>query len=78
MHRKCSSKDVIKCDSCRGNHTAAYRGCTVRKQAGEIQQLKSERKITYAEAIKIYNSERRPSPIQQQDQDKLRTTTQEY
>ncbi|XP_035989752.1 uncharacterized protein LOC118561624 isoform X2 [Fundulus heteroclitus] len=42
----------VKCCNCGGNHTAAYAGCMVRKEAAEIQKVKIDKRITYAEAVK--------------------------
>lgn len=45
--------------ACGGDHTAASGGGPVRRQAAEIQQVRSEHKVTYAEAVKISKRERR-------------------
>ena len=53
---KCES-DVKKCSNCGGGHTAAYGGCPVRKRAVVVQQVRAEKKITYAQAIKVVDTE---------------------
>lgn len=79
--RRCSN-DTIKCCYYGVNHTAAYGGCTVRKQA--VEQVKSEGKVIHAGTVRIYNNERREERVNQaslkqvQDQDRNITTTQEY
>lgn len=35
------------------NHTADYGGCAMRKQVVEIQKVRAEQRMTYAEAVKI-------------------------
>ncbi|XP_061909386.1 uncharacterized protein LOC133653724 isoform X2 [Entelurus aequoreus] len=54
---QCGDNDLVKCCNCGGNHTAAYGGCVIRKQATEVQQIRVERNITYAEAVKVRNQE---------------------
>ncbi|XP_061757477.1 uncharacterized protein LOC133553371 [Nerophis ophidion] len=54
---QCGENEQVKCCNCGGNHTAAYGGCIIRKQATEVQQIRVERNITYAEAVKIRNQE---------------------
>uniref|UniRef100_A0A146QDP1 Zn-dependent peptidases, insulinase domain-containing protein n=1 Tax=Fundulus heteroclitus TaxID=8078 RepID=A0A146QDP1_FUNHE len=44
--------DQIKCCNCGGQHNVAYGGCEARKRAAEIQQLKTAKNISYAEAAK--------------------------
>lgn len=45
---QCGVSDVRKCCNCGGDHTAAYRGCPVRKKAVEVQQVRAERNLTNA------------------------------
>lgn len=47
---ECGSNSAIKSCNCGGNHTAVNGRCSVRKQAIEIQQVRAERGVTYAEA----------------------------
>ena len=42
----------VKCCNCGGEHSAAYKGCEAHKRAAEVQRVKVEEKVTYAEAIK--------------------------
>ena len=41
-----------KCCNCGGNHSVAYGGCEVMKREMEIQQVRTQNKVTYAEAVK--------------------------
>ena len=50
---KCDQKDTPKCINCGEKHSAAYGGCKTAKRATEIQKVKIEKKITYAQAAKI-------------------------
>lgn len=52
---ECGEKP-IRCCNCGGDHTAAYAGCMVRKEAAEIQKLKTEKRMSYAEAVKEVKS----------------------
>lgn len=49
-HLKCKAT-TSKCCNCGGDHSAAYRGCEVQKQAQHIQRYKID-KTTYADAVK--------------------------
>ena len=53
-HEYCQCKEgtSIKCCNCGGEHSAAYKGCEVHKRAAQIQRVRVEDKVTYAEAIK--------------------------
>lgn len=62
---ECGSNSTIKCCNCGGDHTAAYGGCIRRKQAVEIQQVRTEQKVTYAEAVKIVDSGKRKEGLSQ-------------
>ena len=42
----------MKCSNCGGEHTAAYGGCAVSKEAVEVQKIKAVQHITFAEALK--------------------------
>ena len=50
---QCPQKDTPKCVNCGGAHSAAYGGCVAAKTATEVQKVKLEKKVTYAQAIKI-------------------------
>lgn len=55
---ECGITSTVKCRICGGNHTAALRGCSVRKQAIEVQQVRTDcTEITYAETVKIMAKE---------------------
>lgn len=49
---KCKQGVKVKCCNCGGEHSAAYKGCEMHKRAVEVQRIKVEEKVTYAEAIK--------------------------
>ncbi|XP_049416274.1 uncharacterized protein LOC125878859 [Epinephelus fuscoguttatus] len=68
LYGKCGNNNSVKCCNCGGNHTAAYGGCTVRKQAVEIQQVRAEQRVTYAEAIKIVSKEKRVEEMEEAKQ----------
>lgn len=53
----CQVKDNPKCFRCQGNHSAAYQGCPAYKEAKEIQELKIDFKISYAQATKQYRTQ---------------------
>lgn len=48
-----------KCCNCGGDHTAAYGGCPARKQAVMIQQIRTSRNLSYADAVKAVQKESR-------------------
>lgn len=54
---QCSDAEIKKCCNCGGDHTAAYGGCPARKKAVVIQQVKTSRNLTYADAAKIVQGE---------------------
>ena len=49
---KCEQGTKVRCCNCGGEHSAAYKGCDAHKRAAEVQRIKVEEKVTYAEAIK--------------------------
>ena len=49
---ECTQKDVHKCANCGKNHSAAYNGCVEAKKAKEVQKIKVQSKISYAQAAK--------------------------
>lgn len=55
---KCNEGTKIKCCNCGGEHSAAYKGCEAHKRAAEVQRIRVEGKLTYAEAIKETNTKR--------------------
>lgn len=58
---ECGESEERKCCNCGGNHTAAYGGCPVRKRAVAIQQVRSSRNLSYAEAVKAVKAVDRDS-----------------
>lgn len=56
---QCGDNDVKKCCNCGGDHTAAYGGCPARKQAVVIQQVRTSRNLSYADAVKAVQKESR-------------------
>lgn len=51
-YEECNQSTQPKCCSCGENHSVAYGGCVVMKKEREIQQIKTQNKITYAEAVR--------------------------
>lgn len=49
---KCGQGRTPKCCNCGGEHSAAYGGCEVRKDAIKVQNVRMEEGISYAEALK--------------------------
>ena len=56
---ECGDKER-KCCNCGGDHTAAYGGSPVRKKAVVVQQVRTSRNLSYAEAVKVVNEENIP------------------
>lgn len=69
---QCGDNVVRKCCNCGGDHTAAYGGCPIRKKAVEVQQVRVEHNLTYAEAVQVSNREKKESHVshvQERDKD---------
>ena len=49
---KCQEGAKIKCANCGGDHTAAYGGCEVSREAVSVQKVKADHHVSYAEAVK--------------------------
>ena len=58
----CPAKDERKCPNCKGNHTAAYRGCPKYKVAQQIVRVAEQEKLTYAAAAKRHPSNKQQTP----------------
>lgn len=56
---RCDQEAVLKCCNCGGNHSAAYGGCEKHKEAIEVQKYKVSHKVSYAEAVKKFEMEKR-------------------
>lgn len=56
---QCHQGTSVKCCNCGGSHSAAYKGCQAHKRAAEVQRIKVEEKLTYAEAIKKVDGKRK-------------------
>ena len=54
----CEQKDTPKCMRCGGNHSAAYEGCTEVKKAKQIQNIKIEQNLSYAQATKAWTAKK--------------------
>lgn len=54
---QCGDSVVRKCCNCGGDHTAAYGGCPVRKKAVAVQQVRSSRNLSYADAVNVVQRE---------------------
>lgn len=63
---KCNEGTKIKCCNCGGEHSAAYKGCGAHKRAAEIQRVRVEEKLTYAEAIKKVNRATKKDNVMEQ------------
>ncbi len=55
----CEENAQYKCCNCGGQHRVTYSGCNVRKRAVEIEQMKVVDNISYAEAVKKVQEQRR-------------------
>lgn len=49
---QCGENVPPKCCNCGGEHSVAYGGCTVMKEAVQVQQVRVEQKVSYSEAVK--------------------------
>ena len=56
--QECEQKDSPKCMRCGGNHSAAYAGCTEAKKAKQIQKIKIEQNLSYAQATKAWTAKK--------------------
>lgn len=61
-YNKCEQDAIIKCCNCGGSHSAAYGGCEKHKEAREAQKYKIFHKVSYAEAVKKIETEKRGRP----------------
>lgn len=52
-YEKCKRGVQPKCCNCGGDHSVAYGGCEVMKRQVEIQQVRVQNKISYAEAVRL-------------------------
>ena len=59
---QCQEGVSVKCCNCGGSHSAAYKGCQAHKRAAEVQRVKVEEKLTYAEAIQKVDGKRKAEP----------------
>lgn len=50
---KCGIGIPPKCCSCGGAHNVAYGGCEIMRRETKIQKIRVERRITYADAVKV-------------------------
>lgn len=50
---KCAEGAKLKCCNCGGEHSSAYRGCEASKKAEEVQRIKVNHGVSYAEAVKV-------------------------
>lgn len=57
-YEQCPRKDNPFCINCKGNHSAAFKGCIEAKNAKSIQQIKVEQKISYADALKHFKAKK--------------------
>jgi hypothetical protein len=68
----CEENTQDKCCNCGGQHRVTYSGCNVRKRAEEIEQVKVVNNISYAEAVKKVQEQKRNNDTGK-DKDILRT-----
>ena len=54
----CPNKDNPKCLRCGENHSAAYQGCKYYVEAKQIQKIKLEGNVTYAQAAKAHRAQK--------------------
>ena len=71
--RRCSKdhdgkecNEPVKCCNCGGDHPASFRGCQNYVKAGNVERVKKENKISYAEAARRVEENRVGSQIQSQ------------
>ncbi|KAK6318278.1 hypothetical protein J4Q44_G00115690 [Coregonus suidteri] len=50
---KCGEGVQPKCCNCGGAHSVAYSGCEAMKKTVEVQQVRVERRVSYAEAVRV-------------------------
>jgi len=60
---ECEQDAVLKCCNCGGNHSAAYGGCEKHKEAKEVQKCKMIHKVSYAEAVKKIEMEKKGASL---------------
>lgn len=53
----CESESSLCCPNCGEEHSAAYKGCRHYVKALEIQKVRSNERVSYAEALKRVNNE---------------------
>lgn len=56
---KCGEEVRPKCCNCGGNHSVAFWGCEVMKKEVKVQQIKIQRNISYVEAVKRMEQEKK-------------------
>lgn len=54
---ECPHKETPKCVNCGGEHSAAYLGCQEAQKAKEVQRIKIEKKVSYAQAAKVWKND---------------------
>lgn len=54
-------KEKVQCANCGLEHTASYRGCVKAKEAQQINDIRTEKKITYREAVLLNKSNLGPN-----------------
>lgn len=54
-YEQCRKEIQPKCCNCGGSHSVASGGCEVMKRQVEIQQIRVQNKISYADAVKMVN-----------------------
>lgn len=54
----------IRCCNCGGEHSVAFGGCEVRKRAIEVQNERTKKNITYAEAVKAIDVKSKEEKVQ--------------
>lgn len=63
VYGACGTGVQEKCVNCGGAHSVGYRECEARKRAVEIQHVRAEAKLSYAEAAKRVQIE--PNSVRQ-------------
>ena len=58
QYGQCGEGAVRKCCNCGGDHSAAYGGCPVRKRAASVQQVRTTKHLSYADAVKEVDREK--------------------
>ena len=66
----CPNKENPKCLRCGENHSAAYQGCKFYAEAKQIQKIKLQENLTYAQAAKAHRAQIHENAVTDMDNQK--------